>query len=561
MPETKLYCGTSGFAYNSWKPDFYPEKLPSSKFLSHYATRLNAVEVNYTYRRIAPGSTFEKWIGATPETFLFLPKAHMKITHSLKLDGAEQFTRVFLESLEPLGAAGRLGPILFQLPPSFKMDVERLREFVRFLPKTIKSAFEFRNATWFDESTYEVLREYNVGLCLAENENLETPHVLTADFVYLRLRKPDYLEPELTGLGYRVQQYLANGYPTFAIFKHEETPAGALNAEKLLNAQKEEASRLVMKESVAACAALLISLTIPAICQEKAQRAVDLALKGHCPEAMPLLDEAMHDQSNNTDTKRTVSFAGVRCSMLLNQQNDAMSFLGWLQQAFPRDPDVLFLAVHVFSDLSLRNSQELMNTAPDSPLVIQLNAENFEKQGDFQKAIAEYRILLQRVPNKPGIHYRIGGLIMSQPTTSASAEEARKEFEEELKINPQSAGAEYYLGELARQAGNLPKAIEHFSQATALYPAFAEAYAGVGRCLLDSDKPADAMAPLETAVKLAPDNPTAHFALATAYQRLGRKEEAAREFALQKSMSEKLNQTTKTLHKNVSGVLVDSAAQ
>jgi len=240
VPEANLYCGTSGFAYDSWKPEFYPEKLPSSKFLSHYATRLNAVEVNYTYRRIAPASTFDKWISATPEQFLFLPKAHMKITHSLKLEGAEQFTRVFLESLEPLTRAGRLGPVLFQLPPSLKIDVDRLRAFVRLLPKTLRSAFEFRNGTWFDESTYEVLRQYNIALCLAENENLETPHVLTADFVYLRLRKPDYLEPELTSIGYRVQQYRANGYPTFAIFKHEETPAGALNAEKLLNAQKTE---------------------------------------------------------------------------------------------------------------------------------------------------------------------------------------------------------------------------------------------------------------------------------------------------------------------------------
>ncbi|MGA8030425.1 MAG: DUF72 domain-containing protein [Bryobacteraceae bacterium] len=238
MSEAALYCGTSGFAYDSWKPSFYPEKLASSKFLSYYSSRLNAVEVNYTYRRIASAATFEKWIAATPEGFLFLPKAHMKITHALKLGGAEEFTRVFLESLEPLRAAGRLGPILFQLPPAVKIDLERLSSFVRLLPKSIRAVFEFRNATWFDEDTYRILQESNAGLCLAENENLETPHVLTADFVYLRLRKPDYLEPELESIAYRVQQYHANGYPVFAIFKHEETPAGALNAEKLLNSQK-----------------------------------------------------------------------------------------------------------------------------------------------------------------------------------------------------------------------------------------------------------------------------------------------------------------------------------
>jgi tetratricopeptide (TPR) repeat protein len=311
---------------------------------------------------------------------------------------------------------------------------------------------------------------------------------------------------------------------------------------------------------------LLLGAALPALGQQNqpvnanaaAQRGVDLAMKSQCSDAMPLLDQAMRDASVTTDAKRTVSFAGVRCSMLMNQQNDAMSFLSWLQQAYPSDPEVLFLAVHVFSDLSLRNSQALMNTAPDSPLVIQLNAENFEKQGDLAHAIAEYRILLERVPNKPGIHYRIGALMLSQPVAAASAEEARKEFEQELKINPQSAGAEYYLGELARQANNLPQAIDHYSRAANLYPGFAEAYAGLGRSLLDSNRTADAVAPLETAAKLAPDNATVHFALATAYQRLGRKQDAAREFALQKSASQKLNQTTKTLRQNVSGAPVDA---
>lgn len=243
MLEEKLYCGTSGFAYNSWKPEFYPEGLASGKFLSYYATRLNAVEVNYTYRRLASASTFEKWIATTPEGFVFLPKAHMKITHSFKLEGAEEFTRVFLESLNPLRDGGRLGPILFQLPPAFKQDVGRLAKFVALLPRGLRAAFEFRNASWFADETYNVLKDANAALCLAENENLETPHVLTADFVYLRLRKPDYVESELASIAYRVQQYLGNGYPTYAIFKHEETPAGALNAEKLLAADREKAVR------------------------------------------------------------------------------------------------------------------------------------------------------------------------------------------------------------------------------------------------------------------------------------------------------------------------------
>lgn len=240
MPNAPLYCGTSGFAYPSWKPGFYPEKLASAKFLAYYAERLNAVEVNYTYRRIASPATFQKWIASTPPGFLFLPKAHMKITHSLKLHNADDFTRVFLESLEPLQSAGRLGPMLFQLPPSLKADAPLLAEFLKCLPKNIRAAFEFRNATWFCDQVYDVLRNANTGLCVAENENLETPHVITADFVYLRLRRPEYSESELSSIEYRAEQYRSNGYPTYAIFKHEDTPAGALNAERLLKAQQDD---------------------------------------------------------------------------------------------------------------------------------------------------------------------------------------------------------------------------------------------------------------------------------------------------------------------------------
>ena len=238
MPEGRLYAGTSGFAYPSWKPEFYPKSVPSAKFLSYYATRLNSVEANYTYRRIASAGVFEKWIAGTPEGFLFLPKAHMRISHILKLADAEDFTRYFLESLDPLRTAGRLGPILIQLAPTFKVDLDRLANFVRLLPATSRFAFEFRHASWFDEPVYTCLRDHNVGLCLAENEKLETPSVLTADFVYLRLRKPDYSDEEINEIGGRIKSYLASGRTVYAICKHEETPAGALNAEKILNGSK-----------------------------------------------------------------------------------------------------------------------------------------------------------------------------------------------------------------------------------------------------------------------------------------------------------------------------------
>jgi tetratricopeptide (TPR) repeat protein len=292
---------------------------------------------------------------------------------------------------------------------------------------------------------------------------------------------------------------------------------------------------------------MLLLLPLLLAFENPAGRGVDLALKGNCADAMPLLDQSMRDPEASRDTKRTVATVGVRCSMLLNRQNDPMSFIGWLKDAYPGDPEILALSARMFSDLSDRNAQELLDTAPDSPLVVELNAENFEKHGDIGKAIAEYRILLHHVPDKPGVQCRIGGLILDRPA------EAKKEFEAELKINPDNAGAEYYLRDIARQDSDVPSSIPHFKRAMEIYPAFGEAWAGLGRALLDSGKAADAAAALETAAKLVPDNPTVHLALAIAYQRTGHKEDAAREFALQKSAAEKLNRTNTTLRKNVAG--------
>ena len=110
----KLFAGTSGFAYPTWKPDFYPPKLPAKDFLKHYATRLNAVEINYTFRQIPKATTLENWINATPEGFTFVCKAHQRITHILRLRESE-FTDVFFKAIDPLRTSRRLGPVLFQL--------------------------------------------------------------------------------------------------------------------------------------------------------------------------------------------------------------------------------------------------------------------------------------------------------------------------------------------------------------------------------------------------------------------------------------------------------------
>jgi uncharacterized protein YecE (DUF72 family) len=238
----KLYAGTSGYAYPTWKPGFYPNQVPSAKFLEYYASRLNLVEINYTFRQLGKGATFDKWIEMTPPNFLFSPKAHNKITHILRLKNAEDFTRIFLESLQPFRAAGRLGPILFQLPPSLKADPTGLKYFVERLPKSDRYAFEFRNPTWFEEPILSALRDHNIGLCLAESETLETPEIVTTDFVYFRLRKPEYSPEELQAIANKIGGYRQRGLTVYALFKHEDTPQGALCAEQLLGLSNEQTS-------------------------------------------------------------------------------------------------------------------------------------------------------------------------------------------------------------------------------------------------------------------------------------------------------------------------------
>jgi uncharacterized protein YecE (DUF72 family) len=228
-----LYAGTSGFAYPAWKPGFYPAKLPAKRFLEHYAGRLNSVEINYTFRRLPSAGTLKTWVEATPAGFVFAVKANQRITHILRLQNAEEATELFFRMIDPLRTSRRLGPVLFQLPPNLKCEVERLAGYLALLPAGMRYAFEFRHPSWLTEEVYSVLRERNVSLCVAESEKLEVPEVITADFVYYRLRKPDYSEADIDAIAARSRELLATGRDLYLMFKHEETPAGALNAEML----------------------------------------------------------------------------------------------------------------------------------------------------------------------------------------------------------------------------------------------------------------------------------------------------------------------------------------
>ncbi len=231
---SRLYAGTSGFAYPQWKPRFYPEDVPQKRFLSYYATRLNSVEINYTFRRLPAATTLASWVEATPPGFVFSLKAHMRITHIRRLKDAGEATEVFLKAIDPLRSARRLGPVLFQLPPQFRSAPDVLAAYLPLLPRDLRFAFEFRHPSWLNGDVYSLLREHNICLCLAESEKLEIPHVFTSDFVYFRLRKPEYSEAERAEIAARCRDLLGQGKDLYVFFKHEDTPEGALYAEELL---------------------------------------------------------------------------------------------------------------------------------------------------------------------------------------------------------------------------------------------------------------------------------------------------------------------------------------
>jgi uncharacterized protein YecE (DUF72 family) len=230
----EFFAGTSGWAYPSWKPDFYPQKLAQKMFLNHYATRLNTVEVNFTFRQLVKETTIQNWLQSTPAHFRFGIKAHQVITHIKRLKGVDDFLPRFLQTIEPLAAAGKLGPVLFQLPPNLKADLALLKDFLAVMPRTVPAAMEFRHASWFAEATWDLLRLSQAGLCVAETETMTTPDVATAPFVYYRFRKPTYTGDERRSMVDRIRQHIAEGRNTFAYFKHEETPEGALYALELL---------------------------------------------------------------------------------------------------------------------------------------------------------------------------------------------------------------------------------------------------------------------------------------------------------------------------------------
>jgi uncharacterized protein YecE (DUF72 family) len=234
--DAPLYVGTSGWAYPIWKPEFYPKDVTAKNFLKFYATKLNAVEVNYTFRRLLSEKAADNWMNDAGPNFKFVVKANQYITHMRRLKNAEESLQRFLSSLEPLLRRKQLGPILFQLPPNLKADVTLLSEFLALLPPVVQCAFEFRHESWFNDEIYQALKKHNVALCIAETESITTPEERTAKYIYFRFRRPSYDAADLKKLADRVERCVADGLETYAFFKHEEDPRSPLNAVELLTA-------------------------------------------------------------------------------------------------------------------------------------------------------------------------------------------------------------------------------------------------------------------------------------------------------------------------------------
>ena len=272
-----------------------------------------------------------------------------------------------------------------------------------------------------------------------------------------------------------------------------------------------------------------------------AERGVGLAQRGLCVQALPLLVNALPHLTVKR-LRYDAALARARCGMSLDRMQDAVGGLVLLNREFPRDPQVLYITTHYFSELANRAAHTLAITAPTSAQAMELEAEGLESEKKWNEAAKEYRRILAKYPNMVGIHYRIGRLLLNGLPTAAEKEEAKKEFEEELKVDPHSAATEFMLGDLAWESQQWDEAIQHFGMASKDDAGFSEAFLGLGVALNAAGKYAEAIAPLEKYVKMDPGDPAGHYQLAIAYARTGRKQDADRQMALQQEAATKRRQ-------------------
>jgi uncharacterized protein YecE (DUF72 family) len=231
MSTLHLLAGASGYSYKPWKGPFYPKDLPDAEMLRFYAERLPTVEINNTFYRLPKASVLEEWAAKTPATFRFVLKASRRITHIHRLKDVGEMTDYLFRTADSLGP--KLGPILFQLPPYLKKDLERLQQFCDGVAQGRAIAFEFRDPSWLEDDVLDVLRAHNAALCIADMGGDSTPLVPTADWGYLRLRRDDYADADLMRWTERIRaQPWSQAY---VFFKHEDEGAAPRLAQRLMS--------------------------------------------------------------------------------------------------------------------------------------------------------------------------------------------------------------------------------------------------------------------------------------------------------------------------------------
>jgi len=266
------------------------------------------------------------------------------------------------------------------------------------------------------------------------------------------------------------------------------------------------------------------------------EKAMELAEQGHCKEAMRTLKRTLASGVDGEQRKRA-GLMGVRCAMTTGDRASAEELLQVLGRAFPQDPEVLYVTVHAYSDLSSRAAQELAAVAPESAETRKLNAEALELQGKWDDAAKQYEEILKKTPGERGIHFRLGRVYLSKPGgTPDDIALGKKELREEIVVDPKNTAALYILGEMARQESDWQEAIEKFSAAAKLDANFGDAFMRWGAALIAERKFDEAVAPLRQAARLQPGNTAAHYNLGLALLRSGKKDEADKEFAVQKKL-------------------------
>ena len=226
-----ISIGTSGYSYPEWRGTFYPASFPTSKMLEYYCARFSTVEINNTFYRMPSEKVLADWAQETPPNFLFTLKAPRRITHDFRLRDCGELLAVLCARALTLGP--KLGVLLFQLPPSFRKDLNVFDAFLDQIPSKTRAAFEFRHSSWFSDEVYARLKAKNLALCTTDSANSTDPIVVTAEYGYFRLRDEGYEESDIEEWGVIIKRYAAEWQDVFVYFKHEEEGIGPKLAQSL----------------------------------------------------------------------------------------------------------------------------------------------------------------------------------------------------------------------------------------------------------------------------------------------------------------------------------------